>query len=222
MDATNAMSQSKKLEALEALMAKNQILEIEEICKTLDVSSRMSAYRYLKQLDYIVSYSHGGMYYALRENANFNQDCLWHRGDIGFSKYGTLINTITYLVETSEAGKTNDELTSQFKLRVQNALLQLTNDNKISREKFDRIYLYISKDPAKGKQQLEKRQFKMFEKPISDWVVIEVLVEAIRSSHEFVNASTVSSRLRKRGSSITPNQVRQVFLIHSLEKKTRD
>lgn len=216
------MTQNKKLEILKESMTDRQVLELKDICKTLHVNTRMSAYRYLKQLDYIASYSHGGKYYALRETANFDQDGLWHCGDIGFSKHGTLIDTISHLVDKSDAGKTNDELTRQFKLRVQNTLLQLTNEKKIIREKFDKVYLYISNDPETGKQQLKQRKAGVKRKPLSDWIVIEVLIETIRAFHKSVDAKIVSSRLTKRGSSIKPAQVLQVFETYSLEKKTRD
>jgi len=200
-------------------MAARQVLELKDIYKILNVNSRMGAYRYLKQLDYIASYTHGGKYYALREFANFDQDGLWHCGDIGFSKHGTLVDTITHLVDKSDAGKTNDELTKQFKLRVQNTLLQLANEKKVNRKKFDKVYLYISNDPEREKQQLRQRKAGVRRKPLSEWIVIEVLVETIRSFQKSMDAKVVSSRLRKRGSSIKPPQVQQVFETYSLEKK---
>lgn len=217
-----SITQNEKLEILKESMVAHQVLELKNIYKTLNVNSRMGAYRYLKQLDYIASYTHGGKYYALRESANFDQGGLWHCGDIGFSKHGTLVDTITHLVDKSDAGKTNDELTKQFKLRVQNTLLQLASEKKVNREKFNKVYLYISNDPERGKQQLRQRKAGVRKKPLSDWIVIEVLVETIRSFHKPLDAKIISSCLRKRGSSIKLPQVQQVFETYSLEKKTRD
>lgn len=221
MDVT-FMSQKEKLEVLKTSMSKRRIVTIEQVRKILGVTSRMSVNRYFQQLDYLVSYSHGGKYYTLRKTAEFDQFGLWHLGDIGFSSHGTLLETIVHLVANSENGKTTEELTRQCRLRVQNALLQLVKEKKLSREKTGHIYRYHSERDSRKKRQQRKHIADLAQDSLPEWIVIDVLVEIIRRSKETVQAEEIASSLHKRGSSISFHQVEQVFKLYFLEKKTSD
>jgi hypothetical protein len=216
------MPQKEKLEILKTSLNKHQVVTIEQICKILGVKSRMSAHRYLQQIDYLTSYSHGGKYYALRKAAEFDQFGLWYSGDIGFSTHGTLLETIIHLVADSEKGKTTEELTRQCRLRVQNALLQLVKEKKLSREKTDNVYRYFGEHNLRKNRQQRKHTTESAQDSLSEWIVIDVLVEIIRKSKEIAHPTEIASSLQKRGSSISLHQVQQVFQFHSLEKKTPD
>ena len=213
------MSQKEKLEILKTSLSKHRVVTIKQICKILGVKSRMSAHRYLQQIDYLTSYSHGGKYYTLRKTAEFDQFGLWYSGDIGFSSRGTLLETIVHLVADSEKGKTTEELTRQCKLRVQNALLQLVKEKKISREKTGNIYRYLSEHDPHKKRQQKNLTTDSARDSLPEWIVIDVLVEIIRRSKEIVHANDIASSLQKRGSSISLHQVQQVFQLQTLEKK---
>jgi len=52
------MKKNTILEQLKALFLKKKILEIHDVIQTVNATSRMTAYRYLKKLDYISSYMH--------------------------------------------------------------------------------------------------------------------------------------------------------------------
>ncbi len=215
------MSQKEKLEILKTSLNKHRVVTIEQICKILGVKSRMSAHRYLQQIDYLTSYSHGGKYYTLRKTAEFDQFGLWYSGDIGFSTHGTLLETIVHLVADSEKGKTTEELTRQCRLRVQNALLQLVKEKKLSREKTGNIYRYLGEHDLHKKRRQKKHTTDSAQDSLSEWIVIDVLVEIIRKSKEIIHPTEIAASLQKRGSSISLHQVQQVFQLHSLEKKHR-
>src|SRR5262249_55890461 len=134
-------------------------------------------YRYLKKLDYISSYTHARQFYTLRTIPEFDSDGLWHFGEVGFSKHGTLIETIFHLVNHSASGKTNSDLEKQHRVYVQNALLSLVKTKKIRREEQNGVYVYFSADPEIHRNQIEKGRKK---KQLPLWVVVEVLVETIR------------------------------------------
>ncbi len=202
---------------------KKRVVDIDSLCSALGTTSRITVFRYLRQLQYLTSYTHSRTYYTLPGIAQFDQDGLWHCGDIGFSAHGTLLDTLAHFVEHSEAGKTNSELEKQFKIRVQNSLLKLLNINKIAREKLvGKTFFYVSTDPGKRKRQVNKRKEQGKKTPVSEWMVIEILVEVIRASSSLISIEAVAHRLRKRGSSITRDQVEQVFQEYGLEKKTLD
>jgi hypothetical protein len=216
------MIRNTHLEQLKDLFLKKKILEIHDVIRTVSATSRMTAYRYLKKLDYISSYTHARQFYTLRSIPEFDSDGLWHFGEVGFSKHGTLLETIIYLVNHSKNGKTNSDLEKQQRIYVQNALLSLVKTEKIRREEQDGVYIYFSADPEIRCSQMEKRNKIGNRQQLPIWIVIEVLIETIRFLAGTPNIDEVMACLAKRGSLITREQVRQVFEEHNLEKKTLD
>lgn len=214
------MKKNTPQERLKALFSKKKVLEIDEVIQAVNATSRMTAYRYLKKLDYISSYTHARQFYTLRNIPEFDCDGLWHFGEVGFSKHGTLIDTILYIVNHSKSGKTNSDLEKQHRVYVQNALLSLVKTEKILREEQDGVYVYFSVDPDIGRQQMKKRNKIGSRQRLPVWIVVEILIETLRSLATLPNIDEVMARLSKRGSSITREQVEQVFEENVLEKKT--
>jgi len=212
----------KTLDILKELFIKRKVLTINEVICAVQATTRMTAYKYMRQLGYLSSYTHSGMYYTLLNIPEFDSDGLWHFGDIGFSKHGTLMETIIHLINNSKNGRTSSDLEKQQRVYVQNAILSLVKDKKISREKQDGVYVYFSTDPETSRKQMEKRNKIGCRERLPEWVVAEILIEIIRSLTGRPNIDEVVTRLSKRGSLITRTQVEQVFEEHDLEKKTPD
>lgn len=216
------MQKTATLEQLKKLFLKKRVLEIHDVIAAVNATSRMTAYRYLKKLDYISSYTHARQFYTLRDIPKFDSDGLWHFGEVGFSKHGTLLETVMHLVHHSKSGRTNADLEKQHRVYVQNVLLGLIRNKKIYREEKNGVYVYFSADPETGRNQRKNRNKTGGKNQLPVWIVIEVLVETVRSLTRVPNINEVMERLSKRGSSITLDQVRQVFEEHDLEKKTLD
>ncbi|MBY0281992.1 MAG: hypothetical protein K2W94_07550 [Alphaproteobacteria bacterium] len=210
------------LDNLKNAFLKKSVLEIHDVINLVNATSRMTAYRYLKKLDYLSSYTHARQFYTLKNIPEFDRDGLWYFGDIGFSKHGTLMETIVHLINHSKNGKTSSDLKKQQHVYVQNALLSLVKDKKISREQQDGVYVYFSTDSETSRKQMEKRNEKGCRKQLPEWIVAEILIEIIRSLTGIPDIDEVATRLSKRGSLITRAQVEQVFEEHDLEKKTPD
>jgi hypothetical protein len=216
------MKKDTKLATLKSLFQRRRVVDMSSLCSALETTSRITVFRYLRQLKYLTSYTHSRTYYTLLEIAQFDQDGLWHCGDIGFSAHGTLLNTLVHLITQSEAGKTNSELEEKFQIRVQNSLHKLLNINKISGEKLrGKARLYVSTEPEKRQKQIKKRVEQCKKTPVSDWTAIEVLVETVRASSSLISVEVITNCLHKRRSSITRDQVEQVFDKYGLEKKRR-
>lgn len=208
------------LETLRGLFIKKKVLMITDVIKAVHATTRMTAYKYMKRLGYLSSFTHAGKYYTLQNIPEFDKDGLWHYGDIGFSKYGTLMKTITHLVNTSKNGKTNSELEKQQRTYVQNTLLRLVQTKKIARKEQKGVYVYLSSDPEVGGKQMKRRNEIGSRKRLPDWIVAEILIEALKSLTGTPQIDEVAIRLSKRGSLITREQVKQVFEENNLEKKT--
>jgi hypothetical protein len=216
------MSKKDNLSMLKALFEKKHVLEIKDLCQALNCTSRVTAFRYLCDLNYLTSYTHNGKFYTLPEIAQFDKDGFWHFGDIGFSSYGTLMNTLTHIITMSESGKTNSELEKQFRIKVQNSLQKLLKPNIIAKAKQVKPCLYVNSNPMISDQQIQNRTKIGNRRRLPDWIIAEILVETVLSFPIHPNIDDVVKRLSKRGSLITYEQVKQVFEENNLEKKTLD
>ncbi len=137
------------------LLEKERILTFDRIAEALGRPSRITIFRKLAQLGGRASYSHRGQYQTLDRIAKYNKNGLWSFRGIHFSRHGTLLQTITYLVEHSAQGCFASELQALLQVRVHNPLAHLYVTKLLDREQLVDQYLYLS--PAVGKDQLEKR-----------------------------------------------------------------
>jgi len=216
------MHRKVTLDILKTLFLKQRVMDIQQLYKTINTTSRVTVFRYLRQLEHLTSYTHNGKYYTLPEIAQFDKDGFWHFGDVGFSAHGTLMNTLTHVISMSDAGKTNSELEKHFRTKVQNSLQKLLKPNKIAKMTQTKPCLYVSSDPTVSVRQIKKRTEVGDRKRLPDWIVGEILVETIRSFPGQPAIDDIVKRLSKRGSLITRDQVVQVFDENNLQKKTLD
>ena len=212
---------------VENLLRKRRVVTMSDLCEAIGSSSRMTVFRRLRQIEYVTSYTHAGRYYTLYDIARFDSDGIWFYDDIGFSQNGSLKNTVTYLVDGSDAGKFHFDLERQLRVRVHNVLLDLVQSKQIKRIKFEGQYLYLSSDKEQSKKQIEQRdqlpmQARRIPVYISEPLVIEILAEVIRQSKRHPRADQVALALAIRGLPIAEKDVVTVFDQYDIEKKTAD
>ena len=215
------LSKPDALKVLRAFFKKKQVAMLPDIYTLLGTTSRMSAFRRLRELDYLSSYSHVGRYYTLPTVANFDPQGLWFYEEVGFSRFGNLKETVIHLVDQSVAGKTHEELEKQLRLRVHNTLLELVRSEKITREAFEGVFVYLSIRTDRAQQQLVSRREGVGDSAqeiLPDGVVIEVLAEIIRSNRLQIDHSAILSRLAQRGIRITTLQLNQLCTRLDLKK----
>lgn len=218
------MSKAKqeKLSAIKDLFQKRKVLQIDDLSKVIGTTSRRTVHRYIKEFDYLTSYSHKGRYYTLQEIAKFDTNGLWHHGDIGFSKHGTLFETITYFVNHSVAGMTSNELQNQSRTVVKYALVDLVEKARLSRAKPDKVYVYLSSNPVKAKKQLRERENTIEDRSIDQGVVLRILLTVCQVVEEVPTPEQVALLLKREGSTISLETIKKVFCHYGLEKKTSD
>ena len=213
-------TKKSKLEDIKRLFQKEKVLKIDSLFKVLGTKSRRTVHRYMREMEYLTSYSHAGQYYTLFEIADFDSNELWHYGDIGFSKHGTLVDTIVYCVNQSTEGMTNSELQDKFHVLVKAALIDLVKKNKLVREKRENLYVYTSPDPDRTKDQLKKREQMAFDK-VDDAIAFRVLLAAYRFIEKTPSPEKVAAFLKNEGSKISLEIVRRVLQRYGVEKKTQ-
>jgi len=94
----------------------------------------------------------------LAEVAEFDALGLWSFRSVWFSRYGTLLSTTEALVEASEAGYFADELEGVVHVSVNDTLRNLTQSERLCRERMMGRYLYLSCEPSVKEEQRKARR----------------------------------------------------------------
>lgn len=167
-------------DTLFSVFKSKKVIDLDQIKNVLGTGSTMTAFRKLKQLSYLSSYSHRGKFYTLRDIAKFNDKGLWARQSIRFSKYGNLIETAKAFVDISETGYDVNELNFELQVQTQETLLKLFKEGQIFREKLSGVFIYLSIDPTIRERQILLRQ-KITSVP-TDGLSIDILNHELKAA----------------------------------------
>jgi hypothetical protein len=217
----------ENLRRLERMFRREKVLDMSTLGGRFPSRSRRSLFRDLTALGYLTSYSHAGRYYTLADIVDFDELGLWFFRDIGFSRAGTLKQTVAIQVEEAPDGRTHSDLRHLLGVRVHNTLLGLVREGRVAREPFEGLHLYVSADAERAAQQMERRTEAVrvvtgaLRAPTSE-ETMEILVEALRAAPQVPEAALVAKRLAARGLQVEGRHVQQVFEAHGLQpgKKT--
>ena len=138
-----------KHEKVREFLIQNNIGTLDQIKGVLGTNSTMTAFRKLKFLNYLSSYSHKGKYYTLPPIPNFNENGIWSCDSIWFSKHGNLIETVKVFVDKSESGLSAKELSDILHVDAKQALLKNLKQDRLYRDRNSRTYIYFSLIPEK-------------------------------------------------------------------------
>ena len=219
-------------------MIANRYLELfqENVVMTMDHLKaatgrpRESILRELKGIGYYSSYNERGKYYTLDSIPEFDEIGLWKYQHAYFSARRTLLDTAEYLVSSSDAGHTHDELRQVLGIGIQNSLYQLTMEGKIVRRQFGAQYVYFGKESAceQGARRGVMPFVPIVRKPakspdvricpnVDPLLVIDILVAALRGNDTEPEALAY---LHRTGSPATAQHVATVFRHYDIAKKT--
>lgn len=220
---TSPQTQSKVINLLRELV----VATIDGLCNKLS-KSRMTVLRALKSYGYFSSFNFNSSYFTLKDTPDFDKDGLWFHGQIGFSRYGSLTQSIKAIVEHSEKGYTVVQLQKRLGTKVHNQLSLLCRKGMLTRFYLGRNCVYTSVEAklqasqeAKRKGPIKKsKAITAIQIPsgLEALTVIRLLVEMIQEPD--ATAASLSQRLQRRDFPITAEQVRGVIEFYSLEKKT--
>lgn len=205
---------------LRKLIRSAKVVSLSMLLACLESKSRVTAFRHLKSIGYLTSFTHGNIYYSLTDIPTFDMHGLWFFKGIGFSRLGKLKPTVNYLVENSETGLTHEELRDILKVRVHNTLLELVKAQVIKREDIDKKYVYLSANTTIADRQRNSRGHNPSAKFPTNIEAILILVEIIKDptvAHE-----KISSRLKSKGHKIGVAVIHNLLEFHGLLKKSQD
>src|SRR2546422_638610 len=173
---------SFRSDKLRSLLLRSKIATLDELKQALGTSVDVTVFRKLQPLDYLTSYSHRGRYYTLREIARFDDNGLWSQAAVWFSRFGTLLATAEAFVNRSPRGYFADELAPALHVEVQDALHQLAQQDRVSRQFLSGRYLYTATDPVVQRRQLLTRRTVEFLPTVADTSVLEVAADEVKAA----------------------------------------
>ncbi len=180
-----------------------------------------STRRFLGEIGYCSSFTHNGKWYTLHSIPRFGRDGLWFYEAIGFSRVGSLTNTLVHLVKRSSAGMTAEQLGEKLCCRCHSVLVRLCRCGKLERRKMGRSHVYLAADPATQAGQLEvlTRQNRPLGQVPAE-IAVFILAEFIRCPNLSFEqlAETIASN---RGIALEAAQVEALFALHGLKKTTQ-
>jgi hypothetical protein len=178
-----------------------------------------SVRRFLAEVGYYSSFTHNGGWYTLRSIPRFGHDGLWFYSDIGFSRAGSLTNTLVDLTTRSAAGMTAEQLGAKLRCRCHSVLVQLWRQGRLQREKIGRSHVYLAIDlhlAAVQRQTVES--LSVIQLPAE--IAVLILVEFIRNpDSSFEQLATAISR--SKSVTVKAVQIERLFDRHGLKKTTR-
>ena len=167
---------------LRSELLRSQIATLDELKQALGTSVDVTVFRKLKPLDYLTSYSHRGRYYTLREVARFDDKGLWSHASVWFSQFSTLLATAETFIHRSPRGYFASELAPTLHVEVQDALHQLSQQRRVTRQIVSGLYLYTASDRAIQQGQLLTRCKVEAVPTVVDASVLEVSEEELKAS----------------------------------------
>jgi hypothetical protein len=206
--------------ALQQFRAK-KVMSLGELIQLLSRSKR-TAQRHLKEWGTYTSYNQNGRYYVLPDIPTFDDYGLWRFKDIFFSMHGNLVDTVSSLVNRSEAGLTASEIGEILGIPPYTFLSHLKGTARIAREKHEGLFVYLSREPSARERQREERERlirseAMLQLP-SDADAVIILTTLIKHPDDTVER--LVRRVRRKGIKVTTEQCRNLLLSHNLLKKT--
>lgn len=143
---------------LSRFLERNGIATFDELKSVMGNPARATVFRKLGELEYLSSYSHRGKYYTMRSIARFSPEGLWSFKTVWFSKYGNLLDTAQALVDQSSSGYSAMELKAIVHVKTKHALRDLTDRDRLQRDKIGAQYIYLAADAQVAQQQRKVRE----------------------------------------------------------------
>lgn len=199
------------------LFAKQTCWKIEPLAKKMGYSIP-SVRRFLSQTGYYSSFTHNGKWYTLRPIPRFNRDGLWFHENIGFSKAGSLTNTIIELTSRSISGMSADMLGEKLHCRCHTILVHLCRQGKLQREKVGRSFVYLASDVHTAADQRRAMALKK-QPPALFPAEIAVLILAAFIRNPQASFTQLARTLSKTHNiTIDTAQIERLFELHGLKK----
>lgn len=201
---------------------RRRVLRVVELAELLSCSVPTVRKR-LKGWKSYTSYNHNGGYYTLPEVPQFDAVGLWKYRGVFFSRHGTFLRTVQYLVEHSEMGLDASEIGGVVGVPRRSFISRLPLMPEVVREKREGRYVYFSAEPERGERQKwlrEESARRGVARIPADAEAIAILADRMR--HPDSSYEQTMRRLRRSGVRVGVGAIEALLAYHGIEKKTKD
>jgi hypothetical protein len=208
MDPNDAVKRFQKL----------KVVTIEQLVGLLG-SSVITARRQLKKWRAYTSFNMNGRYYTLPGIPRFDENGIWKYQRILFSKYGTLMQTISQLIGRAETGLSAKQIAQVVEVASNSSVFsRVQSVPGIRREKHQGHFVYFSEERYQ-EQKATLYQPQHVKLP-SDADAVMILVKYIKHPHSSIEE--LSERFAEQGRSIDHRVIHRFLEHHDLLKKILD
>ncbi len=179
---------------------------------------------------YHTSYNFNGQYITLKEIPVFDENGIWKYGQVRFSKWTNVEESISHIVNKSPKGLTPIEITEILQIRTHNQLLKCRKKGLVVSMQYGRNQVYFSPDKSISKLQIKKRKdaFRILlnatqrkrnifniEKVHFGFLAQLILKDAL-------TAEDIYNVLDNMGKSTERKEIKEIIIRHNIvQKKTR-
>lgn len=220
--------QTQFKEKLRDLFREKTVLTFKEVKSKLKCSRPTFDYA-IRRLGYRSSCNQNGKYYILKESCDLDEDGIYRHGDIIFTAWGTLKNTVLHMVENSTSGVTSGDVEMAWGKSGKVVLSNLHIDKMITRQLFNGRFVYLStKEDVNHFQREHRAAEKLVEKKTPEEAVKKIdlpplltiiSILTILASRNDLSGKQVYNRLRKKGMSISKEEIRKVMSFYNIPGK---
>ena len=198
-----------------------KVLTVMELSEILQCS-QITVHRRLAEWDTLTSFNKNGRYYTTNSIPTFDKNGIWKYGDIYFSKYGTLKNTVIVLASKSKKGMSHSELQEIIGLNPKYLMARFKELPGLIKERYKNYIIYYAGNSEK--YELQKRN-RFPPEPAAgelppDAQAIIILVELIH--HPQMSTSELAAQLRGKGHAIETGNIAALFKKHEIDKKKQN
>ena len=175
--------QTRSVDRLAKLFTRRKCWLLADLAKALGCAL-ITVRRLLKEVGYFRSYTHNGKWYTLATTPRFDRDGIWRHRKIGFSKRGSLTETIRYLIGRSPAGLSAKELGEKLQHPCHAVMTILHKSGEVDRIKIGGEFRYFSTKERTNRRQRAQmlvEQKPQSPAPLSAQAAVFVLVEYINN-----------------------------------------
>ena len=206
------------IERLSTLFSEESCWKIDPLAKELSYSVP-SVRRFLAEVGYLSSFTHNGAWYTLRSIPRFAEDGLWFHKDVGFSRAGSLTNTLVELATRSSAGMTAEQLGTKLRCRCHSVLVQLCRQGRLQRHKIGSSHVYLAIDPRIAVVQRQSFE-NLSQTQLPAEIAVLILVEFIRNP-DSSSEQLIRVMRRNRGITLHAAQIEALFDRYGLKETIR-
>jgi len=194
------------------------VLELSEILQC----SQITVHRRLAEWNTLTSFNMNGRYYTINSIPKFDKNGIWKYGDIYFSKYGTLKNTVIALASKSKKGMSHSELQEIVGLNPKYFMSRFKELPSLIKERYKNYIIYYAGNSEK--YELQKRN-RFPPEPAAgglppDAQAIIILVELIH--HPKMNIDELAVQLQGKGHAIETGNIAALFKKYEIDKKKQN